>query len=281
MKDQETTALASEQRLLQRLIIAPEGVRPALAEEGDRSGRRLAAVIRDDAPLSAVERLEVYANAYFFRILEVLRKDYPALEASLGEARFHNLVTDYLAAHPPTRFSLRYAGEGLGCFLAGHAVARALREEFPWAADLAALEWAIVDAFDAADHPPLAREDLARVPPDLWAALRLRLDPSVRVIRAAWPVQLLREASDGSQPLPALTAGVTALLVWRKDERVFHRAIDPLEAGLLDLLAGGATFGDLCERMALEIGDRDTPARAHALLERWLERGMLAGADKT
>lgn len=302
MRDQEDTALASEQRLLWRLITAPEGVRPALAQQRDPEGRRLGEVIRGDAILSAVDRLEVYANAYFFRILEVLAKDYPALQAAIGDARFHNLITDYLAARPPTRFSLRYAGEGLPAFIADDesAAATTARDDFPWAADLARLEWAIVDAFDAADpvrvgprvpgvdrriaadlragdlRPRLGREELARIPPDRWGELRFALDPSVRILGVRWPVNRIREAFDAERPLPSIAAAETALCVWRRDEQVFHRRLDPLEAACLGLVSEGATFGTLCERVALEIGEPATPARALTLLTGWVEGGLLS-----
>jgi len=276
MRESAPSTLVETQRLLWRLITAPEGVRPALEGEGDPEGLHLAAVIRGDARLSAVERLDVYANAYFFRILEVLAKDYPAIEATFGHDRFHDLVTAYLAAHPPTRFSIRYAGEGLAGFIADHADAAAVRDEFPWASDLAALEWAIIDAFDAEDAPHLTRDDLARIPPEGWGDLRFTLDPSVRLLRALWPVNRIREASDRGAPLPSVEREDTVILVWRKDERVFHRPLDRLEAACVGLVSEGATFGSVCERIALEVGESETPARALALLTAWIESGLLS-----
>jgi len=276
MEEEAPAALAETQRLLRRLITAPEGVRPALAEEGDPEGRRLVEVIRDDAPLSAVDRLEVYANAYFSRILEALEDDYPALHAALGDDRFHALISDYLIAHPPTRFSLRHAGEGLPSFVADHPAAVTLRAGFRWAADLARLEWAVVDAFDAADAAHLTREDLALLPPQGWGELRLRLDPSVRIVRAGWPVNGIREAFDAERPLPAIAPEETAVCVWRRDERVFHRPMDRIEAACLGLVSEGATFGDLCGRIALEVGESETPARALGLLTNWIGQGLLS-----
>jgi len=276
MTEAASPTLAEIQHLLQRLITAPEGVRSALAEDDDPESAHLAEVIRGDARLSAVERLDVYANAYFFRILEVLAKDYPAIEAAIGHDRFHDLVTAYLAAHPPTRFSIRYAGEGLADFIADHADAAAVRDEFPWAENLAALEWAIVDAFDAEDAPHLTRDDLARIPPDRWGGLRFALDPSVRVLRTGWPVNRLREASDREVPLPSVEREDTAILVRRRDERVFHRALDPLDADCLERIFDGATFGSVCERIALDVGESETPARAFSLLTAWIESGLLS-----
>ena len=141
--------LADTQQLLWRLIAAPEGVAAALAADSDRGGTLTAALqctVRGDARLSAVERLDIYANMYFFRILDVLKEDYPATCALLGDVAFHNIVTDYLLSHAPTHFSIREAGRHLPAVLAAHAAASI----HPSAADLARFERALNDAFDAA-----------------------------------------------------------------------------------------------------------------------------------
>ena len=141
------------------------GLLHRLVEEGDAAASELAALVRSDATLPAAARLDVYANAYFLRIHECLENDFPALRWALGADWFHDLATAYLAACPPTRPSLRHAGDRLPDFVASHAGAAPFRRGHRWLADLALLERAIVDAFDAADATPdtspLGREDLA------------------------------------------------------------------------------------------------------------------------
>lgn len=262
--------LAEAQRRLWQLIAAPSGVRDALREEGDPEGRSLSGLLRGDERLAAVDRLEIYANAYFYRIRDCLAEGYPALERVLGAEWFHDLVTAYLVACPPRHASLRFAGERLADFLAAAAGAP-FRRRFPWAADLARLEWARVDAFDAADAPLLAREALAEVPPVAWARLRFAFQPALRLLELAWPVHELRRGTEaaGSEALAALRPASTRLAVWRADERVHERCLDPDEAEALALALRGADFGALCERLAASAGEREAPRRAAALLARW------------
>ena len=138
------------------LVRAPEGVAKALKE---RSGAReeIEALFAGDERMSAVERLELYAGMYFFRLRDSLAEDFARTAAALGEARWHNLVTDYLLAHPPTSWSLRWAGEALPEFLRAHAYGA----ERPWLSDVAALEQARNEAFQALDATPLRPEELA------------------------------------------------------------------------------------------------------------------------
>jgi len=138
---------------------------------------------------------------------------------------------------------------------------------WPFAADLAALEWALVEAFDAPDAPSLAREALAALAPEDWAALPLRLHPATAFLELAWPVQRLRAAHDAGSPLPAeLAPEPTRICVLRRGERVRFRSLEPREAALLAALREGTTFGALCERLAAELGDDRAPAEAARLL---------------
>ena len=196
------STLAEVQQQLRALIAAPSGVAAALAERGESGRRELDATLRSDARLSAVDRLEIYANAYFYRIHDALCDDYGALRAALGDAAFHDLVTAYLIAHPPSRPSLRHAGAQLADFLATSRALASLRERLPWGADLARLECAILDAFDAEDAPVVSREELAAVAPERWAELRFEFQPALRWVDAAWPVPRVRSAFDRDEPVP-------------------------------------------------------------------------------
>ena len=271
--------LGATQRRIWRLLTAPEGVRAALADEGDAACASLAALVRGDARCAAVQRLEVYANAYFQRIHDALAEDYAALAAALGPAWFHDLVTAHLLAHPPAHPSLRFAGAHLSRFLGADPAAAPFRRRFPFARDLASLEWALTLAFDAADAELVTREDLASIPVSDWEDLALVLHPSVQTLRLDWPVHVLREAFDagGAGQVSAPTAPeATGVLVWRHAERVFFRSAEPLEVELLGAARAGARFGALCERAARAVGDAAAPARAAGWLAAWVAAGLLA-----
>jgi hypothetical protein len=266
------------QRRLWRLVTDPDGVESARAASGDPSGARLGELLRADRGLSAVARLSVYANAYLVRIRACLREDFPALAAVLGEAAFHDLVQTYLMMHPPERPSLRHAGARLAAHLRTPPFAAIFASRAPFAAELAALEWAIVDAFHAPDRAALGREALAQVPLDAWPSLRLELTPSLRVLRGEWPVQLVRERFDRDGGMPdAAPRAPTQLRVWRCDEAVRHRAVDGLEADALERAARGETFGAICDGAAVEVGEGEASRAAAQWLADWVADGLVVG----
>jgi len=267
--------LSETQRLLWSLITAPEGVPRALAEpdRGPALARALERTVRSGERLSAVERLDVYANMYFFRLLDVIKHDYPAVLAVAGEQNFHNLVTDYLLVHVPSHPSLRYAGAHLAPFIRTHP----LRDVFPALFDLARLEWALVDAFDVEDAPVLTAGDLAVFAPERWGALRFRFHPSVQMLDCDWEVHALRQHVDRDEAVGTAAPGRTTLCVWRGDWRVYYRALAELEGRVLRLLLRGADCAAACALAAESVGDDPAAAAVASNLATWLRDGMLSG----
>jgi len=263
----DRSRLERTQRLFRELIAAPEGAASGVAAlpAGDRDDAL--AMIRVRPGMTQVERLDVYANMYFFRILDVLKEDYPVLLALLGDDAFHNFVTDYLLAHPSRHWSLRWAGERLPEFLRSHAAGR----DAPHLADVAALEWALHDAFDAADATPLRAEDLAALAPEAWPELVLRPDPSLRLLDLATPASRIWQDVKAGREVTPPERGRHPVRVWRREMRVFHKDIDPFEHQALRMVAEGQPFAEICGQLAGRGGDPSQAANAVVgLLRTWL-----------
>jgi hypothetical protein len=71
------------------------GGRPANDENGHgRPFREVRRIIRSDQRLAAIERINIYVNAYFYRLLECLKEEFPATLAVIGANDFAGLVRD-------------------------------------------------------------------------------------------------------------------------------------------------------------------------------------------
>lgn len=278
----EGESLGSMQRRIWRIITDPEGVEAASARETADGGPAIDRFVRDDCDMAACDRLAVYANAYFVRIHDCLREDHPALAATLGEAVFHDLVRTYLMMYPPSRPSLRHAGAKLASHLRTEPFAAIFGSRCAYAADLAALEWAILDAFDAPDATPIGTDSLAKIPTDEWMSLRFEVTPSLRMLRCEWPVSRIRERFDreGSPPkdeADALPPEPTHVRVWRRKERVLHRSMDRVEAVALESLEAGDSFASMCDRIGAETDEAQVAASAAGLLAAWIRAELLVG----
>ncbi len=110
--------------------------------------RGLLAGMKDGPKTSRVERLEIYHRQYWFRILDSLREDFVMTELVLGKRLHQKLTREYLVKHPSGHWTLRALGRGFPGFLRRHRGIPALQKS-P-AADMAALEWAMIEVFEGA-----------------------------------------------------------------------------------------------------------------------------------
>ncbi|MBS0199518.1 MAG: putative DNA-binding domain-containing protein [Proteobacteria bacterium] len=218
------------------------------------------------------ERLRIYGDAYQLRLIDVLANDFPVLRALTGEAMFETLATGYLHAHPSRHPSVRRFGRDLADWLR--------RQEHPsiWSA-LARFEWMQGEVFDAIDAIAITMEDVATLPADAWPGLRLELHPTIRRLRAPDCIPAMIEAHHaGNPPPPANGSDPSDWLLWRDDFIVRWRRIDADEAALLDMAANGATFVELCARLATFLPESETALRAIGLLKRWITDGLVIAA---
>ncbi len=264
-------ALRDTQQLLWTLITAPEGVGDGLRRL-DMKSDELARVVAGDERLDPVQRLDIYANMYFWRLLDILRGDYSALVASVGDDPFHNLVTDYLIACPSTHPSVRNVGARLADFLATQPLAIGR----PWLVELARLERARVELFDGPDAEPVTLDQLRAMAPEDFVALPLPLVPSHLLLEVEHAVDDVWRAVENEQPIAEPEAGARTLLVWRQDVTVYHRPLEPLERGALERARDGAPFGVVCDLLAGSMAIEEAGPAAFQLLARWVGDGIIA-----
>ena len=281
--------LRATQHLVRALVTAPNGVEPALEGQPGVPGwldawpaprRALAECIRGDARLHAADRLDVYAQAYFARLHEVLLEDHPTVAWICGAAAFHDLVTAFLVAHPSTSPNLRDLGRPFADFLARHPVAAFARERWPSLPGVARLEWSFCDVFDAADEPALERADLLSLAPEAWAAIGLRTVPAFRrVVCERGEARFVRAQRRG-EPRPEEGLQAETIAVWREGERAVFRAVDELEGRALARVESGTSFGELCVWLAGEMPEAQAAGRAAGWLAEWLDAGWLASGQE-
>jgi hypothetical protein len=255
--------LRAQQRALQAAItshVAP-------------STRGLLATSHDGTPA----RLSIYRHAYRTRLIAALADNHTMLQRALGDEAFDALARAYIDACPSQQPSIRWYGHRLAEFMAS-------REDLvphPALVDIARMDWALRDAFDAADAPTLDLATLSNVPPEHWAALRVAPHPSVRTLALQWAVEAawraLREhdpESDAPEPeLPEPERQAHTLLVWRRGLETQWRSLSADEASLLQAALQGDCFGELCERAAVFSND-DAATTAALALQQWLHDGL-------
>jgi hypothetical protein len=236
------------------------------------------AVVRGDERMPAAARLSIYHHGYFARLVECLADDYPALADRVGAAEFEAIARGYVARHPSTGPNLNHYGRGFSEYVRAEAASTpALDEARAFLAELAALEWALVEALHAAPPTPLDAAVLGAMTEDDWGRARLGKSDSVRLLRFTYDVgtyyQAFREGAAPRAPVP----GESALLVYRHANRLWRMGLTPAMAKLLDGLFAGQPLSVAMEAIAATVHDEEALADAERNLGAWFSDWMSSG----
>ncbi|MCM2256363.1 MAG: DNA-binding domain-containing protein [Vicinamibacteria bacterium] len=210
-------------------------------------------------------RWHVYESGYTARFVEALENDFPALHRILGQGPFTSLTVRYTRACVPRCFDLGRLGDRLAVFLETDPLSRTL----PFLSDLARLEWALAEAFVAAEATPLGLADLHTAGLEAVADWPLGLAPGAAVIASAWPLcelWAIQAVADEAIDLD-VTARPSDVLVRRAGDRVVPLALEPPDAALLTAVAAGARLADLAAAAADAAAVDDLALRFRAWVE--------------
>jgi hypothetical protein len=271
------------QRWFQAVVSHPGGIEGGAtspeAQELIRLNRgELEAVIRRSKNLTAAERLSIYANAYYSRLLECLGANYPILKQTLGEDVFDSFAFEYLQQYPSRSYTLDHLGESFARFLE-ETRPEEEGDEIGWPdflIDLATFEWAVAKVFDGPGvegRTLLTPEALQSFPPERFGEARLVPVPCLHVFTFRFPVNAYytaaRRASEGEEvPMPEPEEEHVALT--RRDFVVRRYPLTAPQQALLRVILAGGTVGEAIEAAAAasDLDDLDDEALA-AELRAW------------
>lgn len=218
----------------------------------------------------------VYRHAYAARLIEVLRNDHPLLHAYLGDEAFIEVAKAYVAACPSQNQNARWFSHRLPEFLSE------THPDAPQLGELAALERALNDAFDALDTEPLALSDLAAVPPEQWSDLVFSAHPSAYRLALFSNAHALWIAlkNDETPPPVELRMRPESVIVWRHETTPKVRRMPDEEAMMWTEAMNSVPFGSLCELVAVYDDPDTAPLRAAQHLQGWILSGLLAKSPR-
>lgn len=277
MSLRDTPRLETIERWMLTVVMHPEG-----AENGIRSksARRLLpqaaaspeSVVLPSKSLSSIERLGIYAHMYYARLLEILVSEYPTTRQILGEKAFERACRRFLERNPSKHRTLNHLSEGFPDFLSRH-LPPGNRSKL--AVDVARIERAMEDVFDASRAEPLTAAEFAAIGSDEWNRVRLSVIPALRLLKLRCPANAYMNASRGGEKPRIPRPRATFAIVYRRGFQVFRRDQEAGQFKLLTALARGRT---LAQAVRSSISGRGGNAdRLAATLGGWFREWAAAG----
>ena len=233
--------------------------------------------------LDARQRLEIYRFGYRARLVECLDDDYPMLARTLGAERFESLAHQYIERFPSRSPSLNAFGRHMAefCRIADLGDVETHRDFF---AELAELEWALVEIIHAKEPPPFDLSALKAIPIERWGPSRLVRSDAVRVLHFRYPVNAYYQAcrtEDALPPIPVAAPSATA--VYRRAWKLWRMDLTPAMTRVLDALLGGMSIEESLSRIGVDETDGAALAEAERSVmvwfSEWMQGGFFAGVQ--
>lgn len=188
--------------------------------------------------------LKAHANTISHARLVALEETFPLTRKEMGEAAFNRISRDYVETGRARAVDCNRLGQGFVAFLQNRLVDAKIT-------DLAAIEWAWLESYNAADAVPLSVADLGQFDEIALLGVRISRHPSVREVAINAPLASALDELAGEQP--------HAILTVRPDADVRLVPIDAHQSTLLTLAASeNCTLGNLLA-FAVEQADELVP----------------------
>lgn len=178
--------------------------------------------------------LKAHANTISHARLVALEASFPLTRAEIGEARFNAICRDYTDTAYARGSDIALIGRDFANFLESAAASPAI-------CDLAAVEWAWLESYHAADAGPLLLADIAALDDGGLLALQVILHPAARLVKVrsalANPLAHLAQGRDAAILISRPEAEVRLLAIDERTYNAAHDCLHPTTIGNLLALA--------------------------------------------
>ncbi len=226
--------------------------------------------------LTGKERLSIYNEQYWYRLLALMQSDFPLLKNSLGAWEFNQMAMAYLIQYPSHSPSV----QGLG-----HLLLDFLRGSTPWSTkqnqQMAELDFSQIQCHLLPSKKPLPLTRLAENGLGSMDSIQLSIQPWVLLFEEDWNLMEYRFEKELN---PWLT-----LLPRKGYWVVFRQGIlaeaKPLSYGAFQLLGhlkAGKGLQKACEDVVQNMAEEETIAFAESLplwFKQWGEWGWFSVED--
>lgn len=236
-----------------------------------------------NAPVPRLLGTRAYNNAYFSRLRDVLRDEFPTLAGVTTEDGFSEIAASYLRAYPPSEADIGLLGTNLARHLETAAI---IHVDFgvPMSAlaDLARLDRARAEAFtDMAAVSPISKSVLAELTPSHWELVCFQFSPTVNLLNCKNAIAQVWAAVDSHEPPAKPEARQQTIIVWRTGEHSEHKVMSDDENFLFSQMTAGTSFAEATKNLSESLHEslEDTSSKAITHLLEWFDMGIVTSVN--
>lgn len=267
------------------IVTDPRGVREALADpfpSYSRDRKRYTSPpksslpwIADTPQIEKVVRLDIYAEAYFSRVLDSMKVDFPITAKLLDDVSFQKLVSDYLKQFPSQTTNISEIGRNFSEFVASYADL----ESANFLESLTKMEWLTIESFYADDSGFLDPSNLASLSDEDWENATFTVAPSVCLLESQWPLDLFWKLQFDTITLDSIDleqpTGNQGFLIFRDKGLVSVEKVTELNFSLLGKLKNSHSLVAAVEYTQNKFPHEENESEIMNSFNEWVTRGII------
>ena len=223
--------------------------------------------------LTSLERVGIYRGMYLARMEEALEADFPAVKHFLVDEGcdegFFDLVAAYVDEYPSRSYTLNRLGDHFPEFVA----ARTELPKHAFVCELARLELALTEVFDAEETPVLSAEAIATIPADAWENARLKPVSALRLLAFQYPVSAYLGGVDEENPFPRIKPKDNWVLAYRSQYSLYRDSLARPAYELLNALINGVPVGEAIGSVAA------SQKKLFGWFREWMSSGLFQSVE--
>jgi len=249
--------LAILQNWMQNVITYPHGIEAGIESSEARKWMNvdvpnIESVVLPSQKRTSVQRLQVYGNAYFARLVDCLASVFPMFVRTVGEDVFYQFAREYLNQYPSSSYTLNRLADHFVEFLkkTNPSASSATPGFEHFLIDLATLERSIDQVFDGPgfeSRDPLNPDSFAQIDPQDFLNCRFKTVPCLLLIDFVFPINsyftAVRQSPDTPLPIPE----PSWLALSRINFVVRRVPLSQLQFAMLQSLQNGKSVSEVIE----------------------------------
>src|SRR5574337_52691 len=219
--------------------------------------------IVNEENINAKERLAIYKEGYYRRLIDLLAIDFPTLKTLMSD-QFESVIQHYLQQYPSKHYLPTFLGQYLAPYL------KANTDNLLWQ-EMESLEYLMIQVADKKNEVVLTLEKLSKLPPEQWASVKFILCQSLAVaeFNSNAPQIWLKQQDSMSETTK------TTWLVWRKDFQIKLKQLSAEEIMILQLMQQQKDFSEICDALCQSMPEEQVAQYLMQFLAQCLEEKLL------
>lgn len=216
---------------------------------------------------SNVERMQIYYNAYRWRLIDVLYEYYPKIHCLLGADIFCEIAEGYIDNYPSTTKNLNRFGQKFSKYLSENY------QESSILSEMAEFEWALHTTFTKPDKPFVTVQNLSEIPAESWPNMVLVPHPVLSTIEfnlnteTVW--KSLHQFPEEHVTIIKLKQPET-IAFWRREYQTYFKSLTENEHVVLEGILAKNNFANICESLLSVLDEQEIPEFALTQIQSWL-----------